>query len=350
MQDLTERGLAEGAIGLATGLDYFPGGYADTHELIALSGTLAAHKGLYTAHVRYSLGLAAALHETFEIAQETGVSIHVSHFFGDGPEFDLMESARERGMDITFDSYPYASGLTALSSWLPAWAQEGSPAEILARLGESTARRRLATEFARAFRPKEEWDGYLFSGIHGERFRDLLGKSLREVVGTSEGELANLVCEILVEEKLGASLIDFWLSEDQVRRSLRHPLQMVASDGVYTHHPHPRGFGTFPRVLARYAREARILTLEDAIRRMTSFPAERFGLCDRGRVAVGKKADLAIFDFERLEDRATYQEPELPPEGIVHVLVNGGFAVENGRRTAANLGRVLRSLGVKGHG
>jgi len=344
MRELTRQGMAEGAVGFATGLDYFPGGHADTEELIELCKVVAGLGGLYTAHVRYAAlgGVVEATREAIRVGKEAGIPIHLSHFYGDADLFELIERAGAEGVDITFDSYPYLAGVGQLVGYLPAWAQTGPPEQVLARLSDPSVRERLRPALVSGLRPAEHWDTYFISGIESERNRHIQGRTLADFAGRNARRLVDFVCDLLIEERLRVLLIDFWLTEEQVQRSLTHPLQMVLSDAVYRGKPHPRAYGTFPRILAHYVRELGLLSWEDAVRRMSGFPAQRFGLKDRGLLREGLAADLVLFDPQRVADRATYAEPELPPVGIPYVLVNGEFVVDGGCVTGKTPGRVLR--------
>lgn len=344
MKALTRQAMEDGAVALATGLDYFPGAWADTQELIELCKVVATYGGVFDAHVRYSLGLMEAVREALRIGSEAGIPVHLSHLYGEADLFELLEQAHRNGVEVSFDAYPYLAGVSPLTIYLPHWAQAGAPSELIERLRDPEVRQRLRVEMIPKLRPPEQWDHYILSGIGAGKNHALQGRSFADLIGTDEQRLVNLICDLLIEERLRVTVIEFWLSEELVRRSLTHPFHMVASDGVYTSSPHPRGYGTYPRILGHYVRQERLLSLEDAVRRMTSFPAQRFGLHDRGLIKPGLAADLTLFDPERVLDHATYADPLRPPAGIPYVLVNGQLVVDNGRVTGATPGRALKPL------
>ena len=345
MQALIHAAFDDGAVAFATGLDYYPGGHADTAELIALSRAAGRRGGLYTAHVRYPLGsVVAATREAIQIGREADIPIHLSHLYGDEALFELMEEAGAQGVDISFDSYPYTAGESQLLNFLPAWVQSGSPAEVMARLADPAARQRMRPAVLAGLRPPAEWDKYILTGVEAAGRQSLVGRTLAELMGADVERVADFFCDLLLESRLQVLVIETWLTEEMTRRSLTHPRQMVLSDGIYRGRPHPRAYGTHPRVLGHYVRELGLLTWEDAVRRMTGWPAERCGLRQRGQLRAGWAADIALFDPLRVGGPADFAAPTRPPVGIPYVLVNGEFVVDEGKRTPANPGRVLKPL------
>jgi len=346
MGDLTRQCMAEGAVGLCNGLAYLPMTYADTRELIALSHVLAEFGGVYASHMRdYGAGVAESTAEMVAIAEATGAPVHVSHFSGTPETYATADEAHERGVDITWDAYPYLAGCTLLSYFLPPDIQEGGVQATLQRLADPQVRAQVKAvyeanisslriaRFASVIRPKN---------------KHLEGQTLGQAWQASGKPLQDFICNLLVEEEL-AVLMVFHRPVGQeegeagLHHTLTHPRQMVSTDGVYVGgKPHPRGFGTYPRILGRYVREKGWLTMEQAIWKMTGFPASRFSLKDRGFLKPGYAADVTIFDPQTVIDRNTYKDPKQPPAGIEHVFVNGVAAVSHGQVTGARAGRVVK--------
>lgn len=343
MRNLLRQGLAEGARGLGTGLDYFPHGTSSTDELVGLCEVVAEAGGVYVTHVRYhQLGVVDAVRETIEIAQRTGVKVLISHLRNRAP-LPLIDEALARGLDIAFDTYPYNAGSSVLLSFLPAWAHEGGPDALIERLREPAVRQRLREEL----HPRLAGDlGTIrLCYLEAESLRAYEGRSLADVLAERGTDVVETICDLLLETDLAAG----WIShgggtEEDLLACMRHPAHMASTDGILVGGvPHPRAWGTYPRYLGRYVREQGILGLEDCVRRMTSMPASRFDLRDRGLVREGWAADLVVFDPATVEDRATYERPKQHPVGISHVVVNGTLVVDDGRHTGALPGQVLRA-------
>lgn len=353
------RGMGEGAYGLSTGLAYVPGAFAETDEIVALARVAADSGGIYTSHVRSEgTGLAASVAEAIEIGRRARIPIVLDHHKALGHRvwgasvrtLAMVDSARASGVDVMLNQYPYAASSTGLSQLVPAWALAG---------GDAALRRRLASPRLRDSVTRGILDVILNERGGGDLRRiqlaqvtwgpELEGKTLhdwaviRGLAPTPEAG-AELVIEAM--QRGGASAIYHLMDEGDVERIMRHPQTMIASDGQLTApgdaQPHPRAYGTYPRVLGHYVRERRVLSLEAAVRKMTAMPAARLGLRDRGLVAEAGYADLVVFDAATVTDRATYEAPHQYPEGIDYVVVNGVVTVDGGRRTAAHGGRLLR--------
>ncbi len=356
MKELLSRSMEAGAFGFSTGLSYPPGCYSDTGELIELCRTASQHGGIYVTHTRFpigsyppSLSLTQPLEEAFRIGREAAIPVHVSHLMVQGKErqgrsqelFDFIEGAREGGLDVSFDSFPYPSGSTMLNSLVPTWAMAGGPEKALERLKSPPERAKIKDEMEKNL--TLPWEGVRLSGFPISNNISLDGmtvSSLSELQG--KGPI-DLILDILVEEELGVGMVFTFGEEGDVFEILRHELHMVGSDSILAGtKPHPRAYGAFPRYLGYFVRERKALSLESAIRKITSWPAQRLGLKGRGLLKVGMAADLVVFDPERIIDRATIDEPNRFPEGIEHVVVNGKPVIEQGRHTGALPGRVLR--------
>ncbi len=319
MREAVAEGMAAGALGLSTGLIYPPGAFAQTEELIQLARVAARHGGIYVSHIRNeSDRLLDAVGEAIAIGREAGLPVQLSHHkASDRPNWGktaesirLIEQERDSGVDVTFDVYPYTAGSTILAA-ARGVSQEIDPDSIMVA----------------SVQHKREYEGKTLTQI-----AEMLGRNQQEVIG-----------HVLAEEPAAVAVF-FTMDEADVRRVLAHPLCMIGSDGIPspTGKPHPRLYGTFPRVLARYAREERVVSLEEAVRKMTSLPARRFGLAKRGGLREGWFADIVVFDPERVADRATYEAPRQYPAGIEYVIVNGQVAAERGRQAPARAGRLLR--------
>jgi N-acyl-D-amino-acid deacylase len=348
MVRLVEQGMDEGARGMSSGLWYAPMSYAAPVELIELCRAVSKKGGFWAVHMReYGDGLLEALAEVIRVAEIAEVPLQVSHLQTSGPKnaglslraLECIESARRRGVDVMCDSYPYIAGSTLLQAMLPTWAVAGGPEATLRRLAEPETRARIAEDLEA--QPRDYAQTFL-SGTRSPDNEPHEGKPLAAIARARRMGVGELVCTLLEEEELLACFISHHGNEEDVRAVLAHPAQVVGSDGL--HLPgkaHPRLFGTFPRVLARYVREERLLSMEAAVRKMTGASADRMGLRDRGYVRSGMVADLVVFDPGIVEDRATYEEPNRYPAGMPWVVVNGVVVKEEERHTGALAGQVL---------
>ncbi|RJP18676.1 MAG: D-aminoacylase [Candidatus Abyssobacteria bacterium SURF_5] len=362
MQTEIDRAFEQGAWGMSTGLIYPPGIYSTTKELIELNKAVARNGGIYSTHVRgEGATLLKAFGEAIEIGECAGVPVQISHIKAAGKNhwplgpkaLEKMQKALEMGMDIAADMYPYTAGHTELSALLPYWMHNEGNQKLLERLRDPAVRDRIKTEMMRGgeeFSPENLNGGYdgLFIGLslgHPE----YQGKTVKKISEELKKDPADTIMDIILECNCVAFVNIMDQSEDNVRMFIQHPKVMIGSDasamapygmlGMVV--PHPRTYGTFPRVLARYVRQEKILSLPEAIRKMTSLPAARWGISDRGVIGRGKKADLVVFDAGTIEDRATYENPNQYPVGIRAVVVNGKIVVENDEHTGELPGRVL---------
>ena len=346
---LLRTAMEEGAWGFSTGLDYPPGSYADTAELVALGQEAGRLGGLYHTHVRYSLGdrFLDPFREALEIGARGGLPCHIPHFYqrttapgGARRMLVLVEGARESGQDVTFDGYPYAYSSTRLNILVPQWAFDGGPERLRAVLADPGQRARLKRDMApRAASWHEMWVTHFKRPEH-HRFE---GRSLAEVAELRGQDVVDAICDLLLAEDQQVSFVSAGANLATLPRFVTHPLYMVGSDAVLIgEYPSPRTYGCFPIILGEFVREERWLSLPDAIRKMTSFPAQRLGLPDRGLLRDGFKADVVVFDPGTVRAPATRREPKQFPVGIDHVLVNGRVVVEQGQHTGTLAGRALR--------
>lgn len=366
MRGLVDQAMVDGALGLSTGLFYLPGSFATTEEVIDLARVAAAHGGIYISHMRNEGDrVFESIEETIRIGREAGIPVQMTHHkigawrnFGRAAEsIAMMEAARADGVDITFDQYPYTASSTSLSAIIPRWAQEGD--RLADRLADPATRRRVMDDIV-------EWVEMRFAGDpskiqlvscsfdSGDAAgfpAEMAGITLADILAARDVEGAFATADLILEidEAGGCGAIFHSFDEGDVQTLLRSELGMIGSDGSLVHFgeasPHPRGYGTFPRVLGRYARELGVIDLPEAVRRMTSAPADRLGFDDRGRIEVGMVADIVVFDPETVIDRATFDEPHQYPVGIPHVFVAGEAVVRDGAVTGARPGVVLRGPG-----
>ncbi|MFL5578998.1 MAG: amidohydrolase family protein [Gemmatimonadaceae bacterium] len=359
MRGMVARAMGEGAFGLSTGLRYLPGTFARTDEVVALARAAADSGGIYTSHLREEgLGLLEGVGEAIEIGRQARIPVVLTHHKAVGQKMwgasvrtlAMVDSARRAGVDVMIDQYPYTATHTGTSVLIPTWALAGGDSAFARRVRDPALRDSVVRGIV--FNILNDRGGGDLRRVQFSRVRwqpELEGRTLHDWA-TRRGlpPTPESGAELVIEAELrgGANAIYHVLDEGDVERIMRHPQTMIASDGRLSRpgegHPHPRAYGTFPRVLARYVRERGVLTLEQAVHKMTGQPAARLGLRDRGRVAEGAYADLVVLDPAHVRDAATFDAPHQYPEGIPHVVVNGVPAVLDGRPTGARAGRVIR--------
>jgi len=359
MRELVEQGMRDGGFGLSSGLFYVPGTFTPTEEVIELARAAGRLGGSYISHMRdEASGLVASVEETIRIGEEGGLPTQLTHHKAIGPAnwglsvqtLKLVDEARARGVDATIDQYPYTASSTSVqAALLPAWAQEGGRAEVRQRLAEPATRARIKTETERLLRTERGGGDPARVVIASCSWApSLAGRNLAEIARTRglEPSIENAAETALwIVEQGGCQGIFHAIDEADVERIMKHPATMIASDGevpVFGQgNPHPRSYGTFARVLGVYVRERRLLSLEEAVRKMTSFPAQRLGLPDRGLLREGMKADITVFDPATVKDEATFEQPHRYATGFALVVVNGQIVYQDGAMTAARPGRVL---------
>ena len=355
MRSMLREAMELGAIGLSSGLDYPPGSYADTAELAALTAEAAAHGGFYHTHVRYPLGdrYLDPFREAIEIGRRGEGPVHITHFYhrqtfpgGPGPMLELVDDARADGMDVTFDTYPSEWASTRLLIMVPPWVQDGGPARTKQRLSDGGVRNRIRREMAERgvlFAGRRAWDDVRLGAF---RTPDLLrweGRTLGEIVAERGEDPVDVLCDLLLAEDLRLNQVTPGPWSETLGEFVRHPVGMIGTDSTFVaDRPSPRTYGSFPRVLGQFVREEALVSLEEAVRSMTSAAAARLGLRDRGLIRDGHVADLVVFDADRVRSNATYDEPRRFPDGIEWVVVAGEVVVERGEHTGARPGRVLR--------
>ena len=358
MVGLVRAAVQGGACGMSTGLEYTPGAFADAAELQALAAPLRGTGLPFASHMRNEDDrLLAALEEVIGIGHRASVAVHVSHLKAQGERnwwktdsaLRLLEDARAAGIDAGFDVYPYEAYATGLSNLFPVWAREGGTDAFLSRLRDDAT----ASRIERAVRDKiamlGSWNSVQMSSASSPDYAWVAGGRLGTLAEQRGVEPYALLLDIIVGDRARTRMVGFGMSEENIARKLAHPLSMVCSDGgavaMGDGVPHPRNYGTFPRVLGRYVRELNALSLEQAIHKMTRKPADRLKFTDRGRIEIGAVADLVAFDPATVADRATFAEPHQYPVGMPHVIVGGTFVIENGAHTEARPGRAVRPSG-----
>jgi N-acyl-D-amino-acid deacylase len=347
------RSLAEGAVGMSSGLTYAPGRFAGTGELIELCRVVAAHNGYYCPHHRsYGAGALEAYEEMLRVARASGCALHLAHATMNFPPnrgraAELLDLIDRSGCDVTLDTYPYLAGATSLAALLPSWAFEGGAGALTGRLRDPAARERMREALEEsgsdgAHGVPIDWSAIEVNGVRQPANAALLGPVASTARRTGRPPF-DVVADLLLADELGTSCLMHVGDEANVRAIMRHPAHTGGSDGLLTgDRPHPRAYGTFPRYLGHYVRECGILGLEECVAHLTGRPARRLRLADRGLVRPGYVADLVLFDPLTIADRATYDDPRRTPDGIPYVLVNGEFVIDDGRRTDLLPGRALR--------
>jgi N-acyl-D-amino-acid deacylase len=357
MRQLVADGLREGAVGMSSGLTYTPGMYARDAELTALCRVVAEHGGYYCPHHRsYGAGALEAYEEMVALAREAGCPLHLAHATmnfgvneGKAPDLlALLDKALAEGADITLDTYPYTPGCTTLVAMLPSWAGEGGPEAVLARLrDDATAERvRHHMEVVGAdgcHGVPIAWDTIEISGVSEPGLGSYVGRTVQESADLRGEAPWTTARRLLVEDRLGPTILQHVGHEENVRAIMRHRVHTGGSDGIlHGSKPHPRAYGTFPHYLGRYVRELGVLSLEECVARLTGRPAARLRLPDRGLVREGYRADLVLFDPATVAAGSTFAAPRTLPTGVPHVLIDGRFVVEDGRRTDVLAGRAVR--------
>ena len=360
MTAMVDSALNDGACGGSSGLEYTPGAFASRDELIALSRPLAARRLPYATHMRNEDDrLVEAIEESIAVARGAGCPLQISHLKTQGPRnwpklsqvFLLIDAARAARTDVAFDRYPYVAYATGLTNLFPVWSRDGGTDQFIARLSDNTTAGKIRSETLAKVELIGGWDNVQISGVKAPEDRDSEGKRLGAWSKSRGLDPYDAAVGLLTRSRGSVGMLGHAMSEENLEKILSHPLAMVCSDGggfavdgpTRRGSPHPRGAGTFPRVLGRYVRERNALTLPDAIRKMTSRPASRVHLRDRGTLAPGMAADVVIFDPQTVADRATFDAPFQYPAGINVVIVSGRVALRDGQRSASMSGKALRS-------
>lgn len=359
MKQLCSEAFQHGAVGLSLGLIYPPCVFADPAEIVEVAKVAAENEGFLVCHIRNeSDSVLEAIDEIVGIAKAAQIPLHISHLKASGKNnwhkikqiLSKLEAAREQdGIEITFDQYPYVAASTMLFALVPPWAHAGGVEALISRLKDNTVREQLKREILSDDTASWEnwvkncgWEGIVVTSVKSDKNKRFEGKNLVEIADDLGMEPVDAVFELLIEEDTAVSMVMFWGYEEGVQKIMQHPYYTAGTDGLLGGKPHPRVYGTFARVLGKYTREDKLLRLEEAVRHLTSLPAQRLGFKDRGLIKEGMVADLVLFDPEKIIDTATYVEPHQYPKGISFVVVNGQIVVRNGVHTGSKPGVVLR--------
>jgi N-acyl-D-amino-acid deacylase len=363
MQEMVRAAMEDGAFGLSSGLIYTPGSYAATDEVVALAQVAAEYGGIYASHIRGENDtLLTAVAEAIEIGRRARLPVQIAHFkamgrhmWGKSTEsLALVDEARAEGIEVTCDQYPYNASATGLGAYLPAWAHAGGTEALMGRLRDPAARARIRQDIDHgtgdwvSLHKGVGWDNTLITRCKEGEIEGLtVSEITRRRAGCDDYETA---FDLLLENDGRVSVVYFTIGDEDIERIMRHPAVMIGSDSsaiaatgpLALGKPHPRTFGTFVRVLGRYVRELGTITLQEAVRKMTSLPAQKLGLYDRGILRPGLKADVVVFDPDKVGDRATYVDPMQYPTGVEHVFVNGRHTISGGEHLCVRAGAVLR--------
>jgi N-acyl-D-aspartate/D-glutamate deacylase len=366
MKALIARAMEDGAMGLSTALLQPPSSFATTADLIELAKTAAQYGGIYSSHIRdEGEGVFRAIDEAIQVGKGAGIRVDIIHMkiahrklWGRAGEIIAMvQEARAQGFDIRANVYPYTAGQNNLSSIVPPWAHDGGREKMLERLKDPAARQRMRDEvmnglpnwYNHYLATGDGWGGMILVSLQHERNKPFQGKRMSELIAARGGHPADVLFDVLLEEKGSVPTVFFHHSEADMQLIMQQPWTSIGSDGSAVNpdgptgrsHPHPRYYGTFPRVLGRYVRELKTITLPDAVKKMTSMNADKIGVKERGRLKEGAFADVTIFDAAGVIDRATFEQPHQFPVGIKYVVVNGVVTIDNEQHTGALAGRVI---------
>lgn len=359
MKRLAAEALEQGVFGISSGLEYTPGSFASTEEITELCKVMETYGGIYTTHMRNEDDrVLEAIQEAIAITKGAGIPLNISHLKLQGKEnwnkidqaFELIQKANESGLKITFDRYPYTAFSTGLSNLFPLWSREGGTEKFLQRLEDKNELEKMKAHVLSRVSKLSSWDAVLIAGVDKNENKIYEGKTIGQIVSQTGEDPFEFTRRLLIDENGRVSMCGFGMSEENTKKILAYPLGMVASDGsaratygkLSEGNPHPRSYGTFPRYLGRYVRDEKIISLPEAIRKITLLPAETLGIPNRGKIEIGNYADIVCFNYGSIIDKSDYVNPHQYPEGINYVLVNGEVVIENGEHTGKLPGKVLR--------
>ena len=360
MKDIVRREMENGAIGLSTGLIYMPCAYGQTKEVVEMCKVVAEYDGRFVIHQRSEADtIRDSMKEVIQIGKESGVKIHYSHFKVCGRKnwdkidgmIQLLEEAEKEGIDVSFDQYPYVAGSTMLGVILPPWVHDGGTNKVIERLNDPELRKKMVYDIEHGI---PGWDNFVdFAGldqiyvtsVKTDKNKDAVGLSLIELGKLRGKDPYDATFDLLRDEENAVGMVDFYGTEDHVKLFMKRPEMNVCTDGLLGGKPHPRVYGAFPRVLGKYVREDKALTLEQAVYKMTGKPAATFNIKNRGQIKEGAYADITVFNPDTVIDKGTFTDPTQYPEGIEYVMVNGVFEVAGGKYTGRRNGTVLRKKG-----
>jgi len=357
MTVLVEEGMKQGAVGVSSGLIYPPNVFSNKEELIAICEGAAKYDGVFVVHIRNESNKSLeALDEVVDVARQTGIRLHISHFKVAGKInrdkfikfLEKMDMARKEGIEVTFDQYPYTAGSTLFSSVLPPWMHSGGSSEMLERLQDESIREKIKKEFKENNNYENwvyncGWENITINTVASENNNECEGKNMLDIAKLRNQDPDEAALDLLIEENGAITMTVHWGKEEDLIYGMKHPLQMVGADGIFGSKPHPRLYGTFARVLGKYARDEGIFTLSEGVRKMTGAAAQLLRMKDRGILREGYYADIVVFDPDTIIDNATYDDPLQLPSGILYVFVNGKLTVRDGDYTGETAGQILRN-------
>jgi len=363
MRQSVRDNVRAGAVGMSSGLYYAPGSFAKSDEMIAVCGELAAFDAVYTSHIRDEGDfLLESIDEAISTAKAAGVSLQISHLKSQYPRnyskiskaLSKIKNARAEGVNVLADRYPYHASSTSLGSFFPRWSQKGTTEDFIKLLSGKKRERELRDHISKQEEKLQSWKNVIISSVITDKNRHMEGKSVFDAAAESQKPCFEFIRDLLIEEKNQVAMVNFSMSEDNLKQVLADPNVFIGSDGnalapygaLGKGKPHPRSYGTFVRVLGKYAREEKVLTLPAAIRKMTSLPAEQFRLSGRGMVKEGYYADLAVFDPDTVIDKADWLNPHQYPAGMEYVIVNGSIVISGGENTGQLPGHILKHHAV----
>jgi len=358
MKRYTRESMEQGCYGLTTGFIYPPGCFSKNGEIIELAKELAPYGGFYKSHMRYEGDeVMLSVEDTVEVGAKAKIPVQVVHHKITGRKnwkykghatLAFIERARENGVDVTVDQYPYTASATTLTATVPQWAHEGGLAKMVERLKDAETRKKIDKEMRERFESNlAVWSDVFITSVPSEKNQWVKGKNIQEIADKLSKDPFDAAIDLMIEEDGNVRQLTFGMCEEDIELIMKKPFTMIGSDGSShpldtSDVPHPRNYGTFPRVISKYCRERKLFPLETAIHKMTGFPAARIGLADRGVLKVGMWADLVLFDFDKINDTPTFTKPNVACEGIKQVYVNGLLTAENGKHTGVTAGKVLR--------
>lgn len=355
------KAVQEGAFGISTGLEYTPGSFASTDELIELCKAAPISSRLYATHMRNEDNtVLEAVDEAIRIARESSSRLLISHLKVSGKSnwhkadavLEKIDKAIKDGIEVHADRYTYVAYHTGLDALFPLWAREGGTEKFIERLGEKDLLKKMKEHAEKKVSNLDgEWDGVLISSVGKEEFKDYQGSTIKRIADESGRDYFDTAVKIILDSENRTMMMGFGMEENSTEKILAHPNVMISSDaGSHAPYPpmnksiaHPRAYGTFPRAIAKYVRERKICSLEEMIKKMTSMPADKLGFNDRGKIEKGKAADVVIFDNNKIQDNAAFTEPHQYPDGIPYVIVNGELVINKGEHTSAMPGKVIKS-------
>jgi N-acyl-D-amino-acid deacylase len=362
MRQITRREMEAGAVGLSTGLIYMPCAYSESKEIIEMCKVVAEYDGIFVIHQRSEADtILDSMEEVIKIGRESGVKIHYSHFKVCGKKnwdkidqvIELLEKAQKEGIKVSFDQYPYVAGSTMLGVILPPWVHDGGTNKVLERLADKELRKKMVYDIEHGI---PGWDNFVeFAGLNQifvtsvktDKNKDAIGLNLVQLGELRGKDPYEATFDLLLEESNAVGMVDFYGTEEHVQLFMKRPEMNACTDGLLGGKPHPRVFGAFPRILGKYVREDKALSLEEAIHKMTKKPATTFNIRNRGEIKEGNYADICIFNPDTVIDKGTFTDPIQYPEGIEYVIVNGVVTVKEGKHTGKRNGVVLRKKGTE---